>query len=113
MSIKQWTTYCKSNHEWEGLVDLGGQLDEIDENGNRAKATKAIVFMLVNSNGGFKTPVAYYLIKSLTGAEKAVLLNDLLIHLDKKNINVTSVTFDGDEGNQKACNFFTSLQRSK
>lgn len=47
--------------------------------------------------------ISYYLIKSLNGAEKAVLLNDLLIKLHGKSINVTSVTFDGDEGNQKTC----------
>lgn len=59
--------------------------------------------MVVNINGGFKTRVAYFLTHSVTGNEKSVLLKDLLIVLEKKNIRVVCVTFDGDESNQKAC----------
>lgn len=103
MSIKKFAFYCKSSHKWKGLVDLGGQLEECDEQGNRKKASKALVFMLVHINGNFKTPVAYYLSDSLTGDDKSILLKDILIKLNEKNINVVSLTFDGDESNQKAC----------
>jgi len=103
MHIKKLVFYCKNSHEWKGLVDLGEQLNEINKEGERHQASKALVFMLVNINGGFKTPVAYYLSNSLTGDEKCVLLKVLLIELHNNNINVVSVTFDGDESNQKAC----------
>ena len=103
MGIKQWVGYCEKTHETKGLVDLGGQLEEVDNNDQRKPATKALVFMLVNINGGFKTPVAYYLTHFLTGDKKAVLLKDLLIVLEKNKIRVASVTFDGDESNLKAC----------
>ena len=109
MSIKQWTNYCKQSHEFQGLIDLGGQI-EVDTNVKDSeepkpeqKASKALVFMLVKINGGFKTPVAYYLTNSLTGNKKSILLNDLLLKLHENNINVISVTFDGDESNQKSC----------
>ena len=84
MGITQWVGYCEKTHETKGLVDLGAQLEEVDKNDQRKPATKALVFMLVNINGGFKTSVGYYLAHSLTGDEKAVLLKDLLIVLEKK-----------------------------
>jgi len=73
-------------HKWKGLVDLGGQLEECDEKGNDKRASKSLVFMLVNLNGSFKTPVAYYLSDSLTGDDKSILLKDLLIKLNKKKL---------------------------
>lgn len=103
MYIKKFAFYCKISHKWKGLVDLGGQLEECDEKGNNKKASKSLVFMLVNINGNFKTPVAYYLSDSLTGDNKSILLKDLLIKLHEKKIDVVSVTFDGDESNEKAC----------
>jgi len=101
MNIKKWTFYCKTSQEWKGLVDLGGQLQ--DEKGERQQASKAIVFMLLNINGAFKAPVAYYLTNSLSGEEKCILLKDLLIELHNNSINIVSITFDGDESNQKSC----------
>lgn len=59
--------------------------------------------MIVHVNGSFKAPVAYYLIEALNGADKSVLLKDLLIKLHEKSIHVASVTFDGDSSNLKAC----------
>lgn len=103
MSIKKWAFYCKKTHEWKGLVDLGGQLNEFKKYSQYEKATKALVFMLVNINGDFKAPVAYYFTNSLIGDEKGVLLKDLLVKLNQRNINVVSVTFDGEESNERAC----------
>jgi len=59
--------------------------------------------MLVNINGEFKASIAHYLISSLNGTKKFILLNDLLITLHKKNIDVVSVTFDGDRVHKVAC----------
>jgi len=103
MNIKQHKEWDKNTHSWKGLVDLGGQLEEANKNGNLKVASKALVFMLVNINGGFKTPVAYYLINSLNGMEKSILLKDLLIKLNEKSINVVSITFDGDKAHKTAC----------
>jgi len=59
--------------------------------------------MLVNINGAFKTPVAHYLIDSLNGTEKSILLKDLLIALGENKINVIGITFDGDPAHKTAC----------
>lgn len=45
----------------------------------------------------------YYLTNSVSGDGKSILLRDLLIMLHERQINVVSVTFDGDESNQKSC----------
>lgn len=95
MHIKKHKEWNKMTHFWKGLVDLGGQLNETKADSESEVASKALVFMLVNINGGFKVPVSHYLIHSLNGVEKAILLKDLLIKLHEKNINVVSVTFDG------------------
>jgi len=80
ISIKKWAYYCKNAHEWKGFINLGGQL-EVNTERKSEKASKALVFMLVNINGNFKTPVAYYFTNSLSGSEKSILLKDLLNYL--------------------------------
>lgn len=88
MNIKQHKEWDRNTHSWKGLVDFGGQLDEIKKNGQLKVATKVLIFMLVNINAGFKTAVAHYLINSLNGIEKSILLKGLLIKLNEKSINV-------------------------
>lgn len=60
MSIKQLRKWNKNTHSWKSLVDLEGQLNEVAKNGETKVVSKALVFMLVNINGGFKPPVAHY-----------------------------------------------------
>lgn len=84
MHIKQDVSWKKNSKKWVGLVDTGGQLSEKDENNCFLPATKALVFMIINIKGHFKALVAYYLVNSLNGYEKSVLLKDLLINLDEK-----------------------------
>lgn len=84
-------------------VDFGGQLHETNKDGELKVASKVLVFMLVNINGGFKTPVVHYLINSLNDVDKSILLKDLLIKLNEKSINVVSVTFDGDKTHKTVC----------
>lgn len=102
MNIKQHEEWDKNTYSWKILVDFGGQLHETNKGGELKVASKVLVFMLVNINGGFKTPVAHYLINSLNGVDKSILLKDLLIKLNEKSINVVSVTFDGDKAH-KTC----------
>lgn len=82
---------------------IKNQKPDAEKNKDQQTATKALVFMLVNINGGFRAPVAYYLINSLNGTEKSILLKKLLIKLNEKKINVVSVTFDGDKAHKTAC----------
>lgn len=103
MSIKQHKEWNCATGTWKGLVDLGGQLTENYDDGTEKLATKALVFLLVNINGSFKAPIAHYLINSLNGLEKSILLKDLLIKLHEYGIKVISVTFDGDKAHKTAC----------
>ncbi|KAJ8671792.1 hypothetical protein QAD02_003051 [Eretmocerus hayati] len=106
IGIKKWAQMNKKSEKWMGLIDLGGQLEpDRDKVGNIKLATKVLVFMLVNINGGSKIPVAYYFTNSLSGTNKSILLKDLLLKLHEANIEVVSVTFDGDESNVKACSY--------
>lgn len=103
MHIKKGVSWNKNIKKWVGTVDTGGQLSEKDENAHFLVATKVLVFMVVNINGHFKAPVAYYLINSLNGHEKSILLRDLLMKLDEKGIDVIGTTFDGDSTHRTAC----------
>lgn len=103
IGIKQHKEWDKNTHTWRGMVDLGGQLSEADSNGEAKTASKALVFVAVSINGGFKAAVAHYLINSLSGVEKSILLQDLLVVLGKKKIDIVSVTFDGDPAHKIAC----------
>lgn len=42
ISIKNCVTYCQNSHEMKGLVDLGDELAEVDKEGNRKPAMKAL-----------------------------------------------------------------------
>jgi len=53
MNIKEHKEWDKNTHSWKGLVDLGGQLEEANKNGNLKVASKALVFMLVNQIIGY------------------------------------------------------------
>ncbi|KYN03298.1 THAP domain-containing protein 9, partial [Cyphomyrmex costatus] len=78
--------------ECYGLVDIGGS-----NNTDKSKeASYALVFMLVCLNGHFKTPIAYYFVKSLSGEARANILKELLTALHENGISdVRSITFDG------------------
>lgn len=84
-------------NEIHGYVDLG-----LNDNKQRfTEATNALVFMIVAINGFFKTPVAYYLVNSISGTKKGELLCDILCALHEKNIEVYNITFDGASTNIK------------
>lgn len=103
MHIKKSVSWNKNTKEWVGTVDTGGQLSEKNESNHFLPVTKALVFMIININGHFKAPVTYYLVNSLNGHEKAILLKDLLINLNRDGIDVVSTTFDGDSAHKTAC----------
>lgn len=80
--------FIKKCVEWDGrksygLVDVGINLDDIDDD---REATYAFVVMLVALNGHFKTPISYYFIKSLNAEERANLITNNLIILSEKDI---------------------------
>lgn len=85
------------NGEAVGFVDLGNGVT------SQTEASQALVFMLVNINGNFKIPIAYYLIASLMAQEKVTILSEILRYLHQNEIDVRSVTFDGAPANITMC----------
>jgi len=60
------------NGEAVGFVDLDNGVT------SQTEASQALVFMLVNINGNFKIPIAYYLIAFLMAEEKVTILSEIL-----------------------------------
>lgn len=69
------------------------------------EAQITFVVMLVAINSNWKTPVAYYFVGSLTGKEKAEIIQDILINLQITGSKITSLTFDGLQSNFIICKY--------
>ncbi|KYM99955.1 THAP domain-containing protein 9 [Cyphomyrmex costatus] len=83
MSIRKKIEFV--NGEAVGFVDLGNGVT------SQTEASQALVFMIVNINGNFKIPIAYYLIASLMAQEKVTILSEILRYLHENEIDVRSV----------------------
>lgn len=104
MSIKKQIDYDGGRY-W-GYVDCGMDL----QNSEVEPASEALVLMVVSQNAGWKLPIAYFLIKSISGAEKANIIKEALTRLEEVNIDITSCTCDGPSAHfsmfrELDCNF--------
>lgn len=79
-----------------GYVDYGINVDNGDD---VPHAKHACVFLLVCINGNWKIPVAYFLITSLCGAEKANLIKLVLTSLHEIGAIIVNITMDGCASN--------------
>ena len=68
MAIKKHIQYTPHTQSMCGFVNMGDGLNETDV------ATEALVFMVVGLQGHWKTPIAYYLTKSLSPDTQRVLI---------------------------------------
>lgn len=93
MSIKKQIEFV-GGRTW-GYVDIGSSIDD----DNLECATEALVLMVVAVNGSWKIPIAYFLIKSLTGVTKANIVKQALIKLAEVGVTVVSLTCDGPNVN--------------
>lgn len=82
-----------------GYVDIGKGV----EDDNMPAAENALVVMLVCINGSWKIPVSHYFINSLSGKEKATIINEILLKLNETGVTITSITFDGLQSNITMC----------
>lgn len=81
--------------ECVGAVNIGVNL-----NGDNVRmATQALVFMDTALNESWKIPVGYFHIESVTAEQKAQLAIDCIKLLYSCNVNVISVTCDGNNPN--------------
>lgn len=104
--LKARSYYNKQTHKFEGCVEFGDDLPKDThkmENQHDPLAKKALVFMLVCVNGSFKVPVAYYLCDTLNSQEKCSLVLNLLRKLHEYDIDIVSLTCDGDASNVSTC----------
>ena len=86
----------KKHVEWDGkqfrgFVDIGTGI----EDDSTPVASEALVFMAVGLNKNWKIPLGYFLIVSMTGVERANLVNQCLLKLHDINVHPVSLTCDG------------------
>jgi hypothetical protein len=79
-----------------GCSDLGNGSTPDDTS---PPASEALVFMAVAVNSSWKIPVAYFLINSITGEEKAKLVNTCANKLRDIDVHVTGLTSDAPASN--------------
>lgn len=66
--------------------------------------SQALVFMLTGVNEKFKLPIGYFFINTLTSVEKAALVQEILLLLNRyTGIKTIALTFDGLPANKKMC----------
>ncbi|KAK3907550.1 DNA transposase [Frankliniella fusca] len=80
-----------------GYADHGDNMHSLGDDADLAK--EALVFMVVSVNDGWKLPVGYFLIASLEAKQRANIMKECLLYLDKTGATVASVTFDGNSSN--------------
>jgi len=69
------------------------------DNDNMDHATNALVFMAVGINSNWKLPLGYFLVKCLSGSDRANLMQKWLELLNEAGVKVHSITFDGAHSN--------------
>ena len=63
MNIHKWKYCDKKAHKWKDVVDLGRQLNEVNNNNQLKIAPKTLIFMLICINGSFKTSIVLVRLK--------------------------------------------------
>lgn len=97
--IRQQIDY--DGNRYYGYEDLG--FNNCTNSDHPLQAKSAFVFMLVALNANWKVPVGYFLIHSLSGKERANILENCLHLLAGTGIHVNSITFDGASVNTTMC----------
>ena len=89
MAIKKHIQW--DGKKFHGYVDIGTECDD-DTN---PVATEALVFMVVPLNSNWKLPVGYFLIKGMSGRDRANLVQQCLEKLADIGVWIESLTCDG------------------
>jgi len=92
MAVKMEIVCEKHSGSLWGYVDVGANAHSGNE---QEVANHAFVFMVVGVNDCFKIPIAYFFIKSLTGEERANLVQEALKQLSTVDIKIVAITCDG------------------
>lgn len=100
MSIRQHAQYDPNKMKFDGFIDMGRPATEQEP---LALAKDALVFLVSGATEDFKIPVAYFLTNGLIAAERAAILNEILVCLADIGIVVVAITFDGLSANLAMC----------
>lgn len=102
IAIRQQILY--NGNRYYGYVDLGinNNTSDVDEP-PQAKSALIVVFIIVALNGHWKVLIDYFLIDSLTGEERASLLEKALELVYDTGVVLHSLTFDGASVNLSMC----------
>ena len=95
MSIRSETIWDDNSSKFVGTVDYGGIQGEHPEK----VAQNALVVMAVGLRGGWRTPIAYFLTKSLTAEVQSTILKEAITLLTEAEFDVHGVVFDGTSKN--------------
>lgn len=95
MAIRKSLIWDPRNQKYHGRVNTGTEID----NDSLEVANQSLVFLINCVNGKWKLPVAYFLITSLTGEQKASLVLNLLHKCSEIGVKISSITCDGPASN--------------
>ena len=107
MAIKKdYTTV--GNTVW-GYVSIGKDMEQ------ETLTSNVFVILVTALNASWKIAVGYFFIESLSGRDRANIINEALIRLHENNTQITSVTCDGPTAHitmlkELGCNFDDPLR---
>lgn len=113
MAIREHLEFDGS--KFSGYIDFGENIACNDT----VLANQILVFMIVCINAGWKIPITYYFIRSMSADKKSNLVIECLKAVHETGLKIVSLTCDGTVTNfsifnNLGCNFndVTSLQTS-
>lgn len=102
MNIHKHLEWDRAKKQAVGYITYG--TDSNNENQDEIPiAGQALVFMVVGVNEKFKIPIGYVLINNLDSKEKASLVQEVILLLNKTGAKTVALTFDGLPANSTTC----------
>lgn len=102
INIHKKVEWNHNENKSEGYITYGTGVDEVDEN-KRPIAKEALVFLVSGVNDNFKLPFGFAFTNSLSASEKAGLVQEALLLLNKTGSKTIGMTFDGLRSNLTMC----------
>lgn len=96
MYIRQHMQWCHSSKIMLGLPTVGDNSNGMED---ADLAKQVIVYMLNVIDERFQIPIAYHLITSLNGYDRAELLKEIIGKLTNIGVTIINVAFDGFSAN--------------
>jgi DNA transposase THAP9 len=96
MAVRKQIKWDKHKNRFIGLVDFDSKGD------NEIVANKALVFMLTAINDNWKIPIGYFNVSRLNHKNRADLIERCFEQLNELDLELASLTFDGDKANIRA-----------